>query len=83
MVGTAFATDILYMTRHPWTRAAHLLEHTATVMVGFVLVVLGLGLTFSIVFLIPGIIVLFLGICLVVGGIFAHPARRRRGEASR
>jgi hypothetical protein len=37
---------------------------------------------FSIVFFLPGVIVLFVGIGLVVGGMFAHPARRRRRTGS-
>lgn len=61
----------------------HVLEHAATVAAGGLLVVLGLGLTFSVIFFLPGIIILLVGICLVVGGIFAHPARRRRYEGPR
>lgn len=69
-----------YMARNIRTAVVHVLEHAATVTVGVVLVVLGLGLTFSVVFLLPGIIVLLVGICAVVGGIFAHPARKRRDD---
>jgi hypothetical protein len=43
-----------------------------------VLVVLGLAMTFSLVFAIPGIVVPVLGIAIVVGGFFAHPIRRAR-----
>jgi hypothetical protein len=68
--------------RSPWATAVHLLEHTATVIVGVLLAILGLGLIFSIVFFLPGVIVLLVGIGLVVGGMFAHPARRRRGAGS-
>jgi uncharacterized membrane protein HdeD (DUF308 family) len=55
-----------------------LLEHAAAIAAGLVLVVFGLAMTFSIVFAIPGILVLVIGIAVVVGGIFAHPARRAR-----
>ena len=54
----------------------HLLEHAAAIAFGLVLVVLGLAMTFSLVFAIPGIVVLMLGIGIVIGGIFAHPTRR-------
>jgi hypothetical protein len=61
-------------------RLEHLLEHAATVFVGFALVILGLGLTFSIVFALPGIIVLAIGVAIVAGGLFAHPTLRARRQ---
>jgi membrane-bound ClpP family serine protease len=67
-------------TRHLRTAAVHVFEHTATVSVGLFLVILGFGLTFTVVFLLPGIIFLLVGVCMVVGGIFAHPARRSKHE---
>lgn len=63
-----------------WAGTLHLLEHALTVTLGVALVIAGLALTFSIVFVLPGIIVLGLGVSLVVGGIFAHAmARSKRG----
>ena len=59
-------------------RVEHVLEHAATVMLGIVLVVLGLAMTFSVVFAVPGIFVLLIGAALVVGGFFTHPTRRAR-----
>jgi hypothetical protein len=50
----------------------HVLEHAATVFVGFVLAVLGLGLTFTGVFTIPGIVLLCIGVGVLVAGIWAH-----------
>ena len=50
----------------------HVLEHAATVIVGVALAVLGLGLTFTVVFTVPGIIVLAIGTGLIVAGIWAH-----------
>jgi hypothetical protein len=44
------------------------------------MVILGLSLIFTVVFVLPGILILLAGICLVVGGIFAHPGRTRRHD---
>lgn len=62
-------------------RALHLLEHVLAVIVGFALMILGLALTFSVVFVIPGIVVLGLGLCLVVAGLFARVMTRRKTSA--
>ncbi len=67
--------------RSLWAGTLHLLEHALAVTLGFVLVILGLALTFSIVFVVPGIIVLSLGASIVVGGLFAHAFARRRSGA--
>jgi hypothetical protein len=42
------------------------------IIVGFVLIVFGLAMTFSIVFMVPGMFVLAIGVAIVVGGIWAH-----------
>jgi hypothetical protein len=64
---------------HDFIRTAeHLLEHAAAIAFGLVLVVVGLAMTFSLVFAVPGVIVLVIGVAIVVGGFFAHPARRAR-----
>jgi hypothetical protein len=49
------------------------------VTLGLALVIVGLALTFSIVFVVPGIIVLSVGVATVVGGVFAHAFARRSG----
>jgi hypothetical protein len=50
----------------------HVLGHVASIVVGLVLVVVGFGLTMTVVFVTPGILSLAIGVALVVGGIFAH-----------
>ena len=60
-------------------RALHLVEHALTVTLGFALVIVGLALTFSIVFVVPGIVVVCLGAATVVAGVFAHAFARRSG----
>ena len=59
----------------------HLLEHTLVVVLGLALAVLGLAMAFSIVFVLPGIVILALGFSIVVGGLFDHAltARSERG----
>lgn len=67
--------------RRLWAGTLHLLEHALAVTLGLALVILGLALTFSIVFVVPGIIVLALGVSIVVGGLFAHAFARPRSGA--
>jgi hypothetical protein len=50
----------------------HVLEHAATVFVGFALAILGMGMTFTGVFSVLGMIVLAVGASLIVAGIWAH-----------
>ena len=59
--------------------ALHLVEHALAVTLGLALVIVGLALTFSVVFVVPGIIVLSLGVATVVGGVFAHAFSGRGG----
>jgi hypothetical protein len=58
-------------------RTVHLLEHALAVTLGLALVIAGLALTFSVVFVLPGIIVLSIGAAIVAGGFFAHAFARR------
>jgi hypothetical protein len=58
--------------RRLWGRTLHVLQHAGIVIAGIVLIVVGLAMTFSIVFLLPGIFVLAIGVAIFVGGIFAH-----------
>jgi hypothetical protein len=60
-------------------RTVHLVEHALAVALGLALVIVGLALTSSIVFVVPGIIVLSIGVATVVGGFFAHAFARRSG----
>jgi hypothetical protein len=59
-------------------RTLHLVEHAVAVTVGLALVFVGLALTFSIVFVVPGIILLSLGVATVVAGVFTHALARRK-----
>lgn len=66
--------------RSLWHSTLHLLEHALAVAFGAALVVLGLAMTFSLVFAAPGIFVLAIGAAIVVGGLFSHAmARTRKG----
>jgi hypothetical protein len=66
----------MVMVHSLWHRTMHVLQHTATVIAGIALIVLGLALTFSIVFAVPGIIVLALGVAIVAAGFFSHAVAR-------
>lgn len=57
----------------PWIRTTEsILGHIATVIVGFVLMVVGLGLGVTMVLLPVGIVVGLIGVAMVVGGLFAR-----------
>jgi hypothetical protein len=61
-----------------WLSAARLLEHTLAVIIGFILMVFGLGLGVTMVMLPAGLVIGLLGVALVVTGLFARtggPAR--------
>jgi hypothetical protein len=47
-------------------------EHAAAVVLGFVLMVVGLGLGVTMIMLPVGVVVGLIGVCLVVGGLFAR-----------
>jgi hypothetical protein len=64
--------------QHSSAGVLHILEHAATITLGVALIILGLGMTFSIVFVLPGIVALGIGCCLVVGGMFEHAMARSR-----
>ena len=70
---------ILLRIRSLWASTLHLVEHALAVTLGFVLVIVGLALTSSIVFVVPGIIVLGLGVAIVVAGVFVHAFAGRTG----
>jgi hypothetical protein len=50
----------------------HVLQHTGVVIVGIVLIVLGMAMTFSLIFVVPGLFVLAIGVAVLVGAVFAH-----------
>ena len=60
------------MARTFWGMVVHVLQHTGVVLGGIVLIVLGMAMTFSLVFVVPGLFVLAIGVAVVVGAVFAH-----------
>ena len=50
----------------------HFLEHAATVFVGLVMIIVGLGLGVTMIMLPVGLVVGLLGVLLEVGGLFAR-----------
>ena len=60
------------MTRNLWGKSVHLLQHTGMVIGGIILIVLGMAMTFSLIFVVPGLFVLAIGVAVLVGAIFAH-----------
>ena len=63
---------IAAMARQVLKTGMHVLAHVATTIVGVELLVVGLGLTMSVVFVAAGILSLSMGVALIVGAIFAH-----------
>ena len=55
------------------------LGHVAALVVGFVLMVLGLGLGVTMIMLPVGLVVGLIGAAIFVGGFFAHPWQDSRG----
>ena len=63
----------VWWRQQPWIRTTEsILGHIATVIVGFVLMVLGLGLGVTMVLLPVGIVIGLIGVAMVVGGLFAR-----------
>jgi hypothetical protein len=59
--------------RHPWVRATEsFLGHVAALIIGFVMMVVGLGLGVTMVMLPVGVVVGLLGVAIFVAGLFAH-----------
>jgi hypothetical protein len=52
--------------------AGHFLGHVAAVVLGFVLIIVGMGMGVTMVLLPVGIVIGLLGVALVVGGVFAR-----------
>ena len=56
-----------------WLRATEaVLVHIAAVVVGFVLMVVGLGLGVTMIMLPAGLVIGLIGAALFIGGLFAH-----------
>ena len=57
----------------PWiTTTETILEHIAAIIVGFVMMVVGLGLGVTMIMLPVGLVIGLVGVALVVGGLFEH-----------
>jgi hypothetical protein len=66
-------TAQLVWWQRPWVRTTEsVLGHIAAVVVGFILMVVGLGLGVTMIMLPVGIVVGLAGVGLFVGGLFAH-----------
>lgn len=63
----------LHLSQQPWFRAAEsVLGHIAAVILGFILMVVGLGLGVTMVMLPVGIVIGLLGAAMFIGGLFAR-----------
>jgi hypothetical protein len=59
--------------RRPWIKTLEsLLGHVAAVIIGFILMVIGLGLGVTMIMLPVGVVVGLLGLALFIGGLFAR-----------
>jgi hypothetical protein len=58
--------------RHALAAIGRFLEHTTAVILGFVLMVVGLGLGVTMIMLPVGVVIGLLGVALVIGGLFAR-----------
>lgn len=57
-----------------WFRAVETFAgHLAAVVVGFIMMVVGLGLGVTMIMLPAGLVIGLLGAAIFVGGLFAHP----------
>ena len=52
------------------------LEHAAAILLGFVLIIVGLGMGVTMVMLPVGIVIGLLGVAILVGGLFVRVDRR-------
>ena len=60
-------------SHHPWVKATEsVLGHAAAIFIGFVMMILGLGLGVTLIMLPVGLVVGFLGLAIFLGGIFAR-----------
>ena len=66
-----------FTVRHVMSGLGRFLEHAMTVFIGFVMMVVGLGMGVTMVLLPVGIVIGLIGVALVVGGLFARIDRPR------
>ena len=57
---------------HWWMRVTRLLEHAAAVVLGFVLMIVGLGLGVTMIMLPVGLVIGLLGVAIFVGGLLVR-----------
>ena len=70
-------THVEAAPNHPWLRATGgVLAHVVAIVLGFAMMVVGLGLGVTMIMLPVGIVVGLTGVALFVGGLFAHITRR-------
>ena len=58
--------------RHVLSGVGRVFEHAAAIVLGFVLMVVGLGLGVTMIMLPVGVVIGLLGVALFVGGLFAR-----------
>jgi archaellum biogenesis protein FlaJ (TadC family) len=64
-------TDVWW--HRPWIRATEsVLGHVAAVIIGFIMMVVGLGLGVTMIMLPVGLVIGLAGVAMVVGGFFAR-----------
>ena len=64
-------TDVWW--HRPWVRATEsVVGHIAAMIIGFVMMVVGLGLGVTMIMLPVGIVIGLLGVAIFVGGLFAR-----------
>ena len=61
-----------WSAHHFWDIGVSVLEHAATVILGFVLIIVGLALGVTMIMLPVGLPLGLLGVLLVIGGLFAR-----------
>ena len=60
-------------SRAPWLAVIEsVIGHAAAIVLGFVMMVIGLGLGVTMIMLPVGIVIGLLGVAVFVGGLFAH-----------
>lgn len=61
-----------WTAHHFWDVGVRIFEHAATVLLGFVLIIVGLALGVTMIMLPVGVPVGLIGVLLVIGGLFAR-----------
>ena len=63
---------MLFRSHHVLAGIGRFLEHTAAVVLGLIMMIVGLGLGVTMIMLPVGIAIGLLGVAVLVGGLFAH-----------